>query len=93
MNTLSDPSFVAQANHLLPLAGKKGLITGIANDKSIAYAVAKAARELGAEIAVTYQNDKTAKYTQPLSESLGARIFEKLDVSQPGSNSHFKNHA
>ena len=47
------------------LQGKKGLITGVANDKSIAYAVAKAVREMGAEIALTYQNDKTAKYTQP----------------------------
>ncbi len=68
-----------------PLAGKKGPITGVANDKSIAFAVAKAVRELGAEIALTYQNDKTAKYTQPLAESLGVRLFEKLDVSQPGS--------
>ncbi|MCL2525429.1 MAG: enoyl-ACP reductase FabI [Betaproteobacteria bacterium] len=73
------------ANPLLPLAGKKGLITGIANDKSIAYAVAKAIVALGGEIAVTYQNDKTARYTQPLAESLGARLFLKLDVSEPGS--------
>ena len=62
------------------LKGKKGLITGVANDKSIAYAVAKAVRALGGEIALTYQNDKTAMYTRPLAESLGARLFEKLDV-------------
>lgn len=69
---------------LLPLAGKKGLITGVANDKSIAFAVAKAIRELGGEIALTYQNEKTAKYTQPLADALGARLFERLDVSEPG---------
>lgn len=71
-------------NPALPLAGKKGLITGIANDKSIAYAVAKAIVELGGEIAVTYQNDKTARYTQPLAEALGAKLFVKLDVAEPG---------
>jgi len=71
-------------NQALPLAGKKGIVTGIANDKSIAYAVAKAIVELGGEIAVTYQNDKTAKYTQPLAEALGAKRFLKLDVSEPG---------
>ena len=71
-------------NPLLPLAGKKGLITGVANDKSIAYAVAKAARALGAEIALTYQNEKTAKYTQPLAEALDAKLFLKLDVAEPG---------
>jgi enoyl-[acyl-carrier protein] reductase I len=83
MNT--EQSSATPANPALPLAGKKGLITGIANDKSIAFAVAKAVRALGAEVALTYQNDKTAKYTQPLAESIGARLFEKLDVTQPGS--------
>lgn len=75
----------SQENTMHSLQGMKGLITGVANDKSIAYAVARAVREMGAEIALTYQNDKTAKYTQPLAEGLGARLFEKLDVSQPGS--------
>jgi len=69
----------------LPLAGKKGLVTGIANDKSIAYAVARALRAQGADIAITYQNDKTAHYTQPLAQELGARLFIPLDVALPGS--------
>ena len=69
----------------LPLAGKKGLITGVANDKSIAYAVAQAIVALGGEVAITYQNDKTARYTQPLAEALGAKLFLKLDVAEPGS--------
>ncbi len=77
--TFIDPkkehSMNANASAHLPLAGKKGLITGIANDKSIAYAVAKAIVELGGEVAITYQNDKTARYTQPLAESLGAKLF------------------
>ena len=69
----------------LPLAGKKGLITGVANDKSIAYAVAQAIVALGGEVAITYQNDKTARYTQPLADALGAKLFLKLDVAEPGS--------
>lgn len=85
MNMMNEQAPLAKASSLLPLAGKKGLITGIANDKSIAYAVAQAVRAQGAEIALTYQNEKTAKYTQPLAEALGARLFEKLDVTQPGS--------
>lgn len=85
MNTVADSNFLSQP---LMLAGKKGLITGVANDKSIAYAVAKATHALGAEIALTYQNDKTAKYTAPLAEALDAKVFEKLDVSEAGSLEH-----
>jgi len=85
MNTIIDPALSGGLNLALPLAGKKGLITGIANDKSIAFAVAKAIVALGGEVALTYQNDKTAKYTQPLAEALGAKLFEKLDVAEPGS--------
>lgn len=85
MNILNEQFPLAGNTMALPLAGKKGLITGVANDKSIAYAVAKAVRALGADIALTYQNEKTAKYTQPLAEALGAKLFEKLDVTQPGS--------
>ena len=82
-NEEGKPHMTTQDNR--PLAGKKGLITGIANDKSIAYAVAKAIYAQGGEIAMTYQNDKTATYTRALAESLEAKLFEKLDVSQPGS--------
>lgn len=74
-----------QPNVKLPMAGRKGLITGIANDKSIAYAVARVLRDQGAEIAITYQNEKTARYTQPLAEALDAKLFLPLDVTQPGS--------
>ena len=85
MNSITDTAATADTRIALPLAGKKGLVTGIANDKSIAFAVAKAIVALGGEVALTYQNDKTARYTQPLAEALGAKLFEKLDVAEEGS--------
>ncbi len=66
------------------LEGKKGLIVGIANEQSIASGCAKAFRALGAELAVTYLNDKAKKYVEPLARELEARIFMPLDVRTPG---------
>lgn len=66
-------------------AGKKGLVTGIANEQSIAYGCARAFRRLGAEVAVTYLNDKAKPYVQPLARELGASIFMPLDVRSEGS--------
>jgi enoyl-[acyl-carrier protein] reductase I len=66
------------------LESKKGLIVGIANDQSIAWGCAKAFRALGAELAITYLNDKTRKYVEPLARELEAPIFLPLDVSVPG---------
>jgi enoyl-[acyl-carrier protein] reductase I len=66
------------------LEGKRGLIVGIANDQSIAWGCAKAFRALGAEIAVTYLNDKARKYVEPLARELEAPIFMPLDVAVPG---------
>jgi enoyl-[acyl-carrier protein] reductase I len=63
---------------------KKGLIVGIANDRSIAWGCAKAFRAFGAELAVTYPNDKAKKYVEPLAQALDARIFMPLDVNVPG---------
>jgi len=65
------------------LAGKKGLVVGIANEDSIAWGCAKAFRDHGADLAVTYLNDKTKTYIQPLADRLQASIFMKLDVTQP----------
>jgi hypothetical protein len=57
------------------LEGKKGLVIGIANDKSIAYGCAKAFKFLGADgLAVTYLNDKARPHVQPLAEEIGAGI-------------------
>jgi len=66
------------------LDGKKGLIVGIANENSIAWGCAKAFRAFGAELAVTYLNDKAKKYVQPLAEVLEASIVVPLDVNTPG---------
>jgi enoyl-[acyl-carrier protein] reductase I len=66
------------------LEGKKGLIVGIANDQSIAWGCAKAFRAFGAELAVTYLNDKAKKYVEPLARELEAPIVMPLDVRTPG---------
>src|SRR6478735_602758 len=66
------------------LEGKKGLIVGIANDKSIAWGCAKAFRAFGAEVAVTYLNEKAKKFVAPLAKELEAPIFLPLDVNTPG---------
>ena len=66
------------------LEGKRGLIVGIANDQSIAWGCAKAFRGLGAELAITYFNDKTKKFVEPLARELDASIFMPLDVNTPG---------
>jgi enoyl-[acyl-carrier protein] reductase I len=66
------------------LAGRKALVVGIANEHSIAYACARAFRELGAELAVTYLNEKAKPYVEPLARELDAPIVLPLDVSHPG---------
>jgi enoyl-[acyl-carrier protein] reductase I len=66
------------------LQDRRGLIVGIANDKSIAWGCAKAFRALGAELAITYLNEKAQKYVAPLAHELEAKIFMPLDVQVPG---------
>jgi len=68
-----------------PLDGTKALVVGIANEHSIAYGCAKAFRELGADLALTYLNEKAKPYVQPLAEALEASLFLPLDFAQPGS--------
>ena len=65
------------------LDGKKILVTGIANDQSIAYGCAKAFREFGADLAITYLNDKARAHVEPLAVELGAEILARLDVTDP----------
>jgi len=62
----------------------KALVVGIANDSSIAWGCAKAFRELGADLAITYLNDKARPHVEPLARSLDASIFLPLDVAVPG---------
>ena len=66
------------------LKGKKGLIVGVANEQSIAWGCAKAFRAFGAELAITYLNDKAKKFVEPLARKLEAPIVMPLDVNQPG---------
>jgi enoyl-[acyl-carrier protein] reductase I len=66
------------------LEGKRGLIVGIANDQSIAWGCAKAFRALGAELAVTYLNEKAKAYVEPLAQELEAPILMPLDVRVGG---------
>ncbi|HET9045330.1 MAG TPA: enoyl-ACP reductase FabI [Casimicrobiaceae bacterium] len=66
------------------LQGKKALVVGVANEHSIAYGCAKAFRELGADLAITYLNDKARRFVEPLAQALDAPIFEPLDVAKPG---------
>src|SRR5436190_20055575 len=66
------------------LEGKRGLVVGIANDQSIAWGCAKAFRALGAELAVTYLNEKAKKYVEPLARELESPIVMPLDVRAPG---------
>jgi len=67
------------------LNGKKALVIGIANASSIAYGCAKAFRELGADLAITYLNEKARPYVEPLARELEAPLFMPLDVGVPGA--------
>jgi enoyl-[acyl-carrier protein] reductase I len=62
------------------LAGRKGLVTGIANDQSIAWGCARVFRFLGADLAVTYLNDKAKAHVEPLARELEAEILAPLDL-------------
>jgi enoyl-[acyl-carrier protein] reductase I len=66
------------------LKGKKALVTGIANDQSIAWGCAKAFHGFGADVAITYLNDKTRTYVAPLANEINAPIFMPLDVRSEG---------
>ncbi len=67
------------------LQGKRGLILGVANNRSIAWGIAKAAREVGAELAFTYQGDALKKRVEPLAEELGAFVAGHCDVADAAS--------
>ena len=67
------------------MAGKRGLIMGIANDRSLAWGVAKALHEHGAELAVTWQGEALMKRVVPLAEQLGAAFTAPADVTDPAS--------
>ncbi|MEN4919977.1 enoyl-ACP reductase FabI [Achromobacter spanius] len=71
-------------NARLPLAGKRGLVTGIANADSIAWGCAKAFRAMGAELAVTYLNDKALPHVEPLARQVDARLLMPMNLLNDG---------
>jgi enoyl-[acyl-carrier protein] reductase I len=69
--------------HRPVLLGQRALVVGIANEHSIAYGCARAFRELGAELAITYLNDRARPHVKPLADALQASVVAPLDVSTP----------
>jgi enoyl-[acyl-carrier protein] reductase I len=67
------------------MAGRKGLIMGIANERSLAWGIARAVAAHGAELAVTYQGEMMEKRVRPLAEQLGARLVRSADVADEPS--------
>ena len=70
--------------NLTNLEGKKGLVAGIANEHSIAYGCAKAFRQSGAQLAITYLNEKAEPYVRPLAQNLDSPIIVPCDLRIPG---------
>ncbi len=67
------------------MAGKRGLILGVANNRSIAWGIAKACADHGALMGFTYQGDALKKRVEPLAEQLGGVVFGDCDVTDPSS--------
>ena len=67
------------------MAGKKGLVMGVANDRSIAWGIARTLGRHGAELAFTYQGEALGKRVTPLAASVGSTIVEPCDVEDAGS--------
>ena len=81
----------AMAQQASLLAGKKGLVVGIANEDSIAAGCARAFHDAGAELAVTYLDDKARPYVEPVARAIDAKIIMPLDVERDDSlNALFK---
>ena len=68
-----------------PMRGKRGLVMGLANNRSIAWGIAKAARQAGAEIALTYQGEALERRVRPLAAELDAHVVGECDVTNSAS--------
>lgn len=66
------------------LRGKRGLVVGVANEHSIAFGCASKLRAFGAELAITYANEKSETYVRPLAEQIQASLIMPLNVEHPG---------
>jgi len=75
----------AEAREKLPpvLTGRKALIVGVANEHSIAWGCARAMHRAGAEIAMTYLNEKARRFVEPLAQAVDARLFMPLEARDP----------
>ena len=69
---------------ILDLKGRKGLVVGIANEHSLAWSAAQHFRNAGADLAITYLNDKAKPFVEPLARQVEAAIFVPCDVTVPG---------
>ena len=69
----------------MSMEGKRGLIMGVANERSIAWGIAKAMHEAGAELAFTYQGEAFGKRLEPLAQSVGSDIMVDVDVNDDAS--------
>ncbi len=67
------------------MAGKRGLVLGVANNRSIAYGIARAAHAHGAELAFSYQGDALKKRVEPLAKELGGHVVGHCDVTDPAT--------
>ena len=69
---------------MIDLKGKRGLVVGVANEASIAAGCARAFRAAGAELALTFLNEKARPWVEPVAQEVGAPLFLPCDVREPG---------
>ncbi len=81
---MSDSEIITFDAGARQLQGKKGIILGVANRQSIAYGCAAAFKFLGAELAISYLNERAKPYVEPIAEELDAKIFMPVDVAKEG---------
>lgn len=89
---LSFSDVMTMTHNVFGLAGKKGLILGLANDHSIAWGCTQLMREMGADLVVSCLNEKARKYVEPLTQPLGIDLIN-CDVEQEGQLAAIVNHA
>lgn len=81
---MRDVSLAVSPARLLDMTGKKGLVIGIANEHSLAWAAARNSHAAGADLAVTYLNDKARPFVEPLATNIDASMLLPCDVAQDG---------
>tara|TARA_R110002051_G_scaffold281373_1_gene342988 strand:- start:8506 stop:9318 length:813 start_codon:yes stop_codon:yes gene_type:complete len=81
---MNNPTLAPGPGRLLDMTGKKGLIVGVANEQSLAWAAARNCHAAGADLALTYLNDKARPFVEPLAQSVGAPLLLSCDVLHEG---------